>query len=205
MTYENERKLDLQLSVYVDGFVRHNRAAQTLKWYLEDAGVGFDPLLDHLTFRTLNVDQRAMEFLSLGYTEAERLEYGNWWAKVYRKPGYPALFIDQAFDGERGAASLIAPWVQHFGEHTLHHAAIRVENIERAIERLKLHGVECQGKIVGERGGPLRQIFTMPEERDGQPFTVLELTERHYGFAGFSPPQAEGLMQSTAADFKRAA
>jgi hypothetical protein len=26
---------------------------------------------------------------------------------------------------------------------------------------------------------------------------VLELTERHHGFLGFSPPQADALMRST--------
>jgi hypothetical protein len=32
---------------------------------------------------------------------------------------------------------------------------------------------------------------------DGQPFSVLELTERHRGYQGFSPPQADSLMKST--------
>jgi len=47
------------------------------------------------------------------------------------------------------------------------------------------------------RGGPLRQIFTAPERVDGEAFSVLELTERHHGFQGFSPPQANALMRST--------
>jgi hypothetical protein len=50
---------------------------------------------------------------------------------------------------------------------------------------------------VGERGGPLRQIFTTPELKDGAAYTVLELTERRFGFSGFAPPQAAGLMRST--------
>jgi hypothetical protein len=33
---------------------------------------------------------------------------------------------------------------------------------------------------------------------DGQPFTVLELAERHRGYLGFLPPQADSLMKSTA-------
>jgi len=31
----------------------------------------------------------------------------------------------------------------------------------------------------------------------GQPFSVLELAERHRGYQGFSPPQADSLMKST--------
>jgi hypothetical protein len=72
-----------------------------------------------------------------------------------------------------------------------------VEDIEKAIARLKAKGVVFAGQIVGSRGGPLRQIFTTPEMIDGQPFSVLELTERHRGYQGFSPPQADSLMKST--------
>src|SRR2546428_5723423 len=38
------------------------------------------------------------------------------------------------------------------------------------------------------------QIFTAPERVDGEAFSVLELTERHHGFQGFSPPQANALI-----------
>jgi catechol 2,3-dioxygenase-like lactoylglutathione lyase family enzyme len=205
MQYEKERKLEELLGKYVDDFIRQNRAAQVMNRLLDDAGIGFRPILDHLTFRTLHVDERAKEFLALGYVEGERLEYNNWWAKVYRKPGYPAMFIDQAFDGERGKDAVIPPWVKKHGDLTLHHVAVSVHDIEHCIAQLKKHGIECKGQIVGERGGPLRQIFTAPESRDGEPFSVLELAERHFGFAGFAPPQADGLMQSTVADVKKAA
>ena len=56
----------------------------------------------------------------------------------------------------------------------------------------------------GRHSGALRQIFTQAEKREGEPFTVLELTERHFGFKGFSPPQAQGLMESTVAHKKAA-
>ena len=53
------------------------------------------------------------------------------------------------------------------------------------------------GSILGEKGDVIRQIFSVPEQVDGAPFSVLELIERHAGYQGFSPPQADALMQST--------
>jgi hypothetical protein len=192
-----ERQLDQLLSGYLDDFIRRNGAARILKRQLDDVGVGFWPLADHLTFRTHDIDRRAEEFLRLGYQFSETLQYEDWFAKVYRKPGYPPLFIDQAFTDSRGKTSIIPGWVGKFGDRTLHHVAMRVEDIERAMERLQQAGVRFAGSIVGQRGGPLRQIFTVPEQVDGAGFSVVELTERHEGYLGFSPPQADGLMKST--------
>lgn len=191
------RQLDEVLATYIADFVARNRAAKTLKKGLDDVGVGFAPIADHLTFRTDDVDRRAEEFLRLGYTFSERLEYEDWFAKVYRKLGYPALFIDQAYAGERGRTSIIPGWVARFGDRTLHHIAVRVEDIEVAMDRLQRAGTRFAGPIVGARGGPLRQVFTVPEEVDGAAFSVVELTERHEGYQGFSPPQADSLMKST--------
>ena len=87
--------------------------------------------------------------------------------------------------------------VKRFGDRTLHHIAVRVEDIEVAMDRLKKAGARFAGPIVGARGGPLRQVFTVPEEIDGAAFSVVELTERHEGYQGFSPPQADSLMKST--------
>ncbi|MBM4121480.1 MAG: hypothetical protein FJ249_02660 [Nitrospira sp.] len=192
------RQLDDVLARYVADFVARNAAARTLKQQLDEVGVGFFPLADHITFRTDNIDRRAEEFLALGYACSETLNYDDWFAKVYRKPGYPSLFIDQAYPDERGKTSIIPGWVAKFGDRTLHHIAVKVEDIERAMERLSRSGVRFAGSIVGERGGSLRQVFTVPEEVDGAAFSVVELTERHEGFLGFSPPQADGLMKSTA-------
>ena len=193
-----ERQLDELLSGYIADFVARNGAARTLKQQLDRVGVGFVPLADHLTFRTDDIDRRAEEFIGLGYRFSETIEYQDWFAKVYRKPGYPPLFIDQAYADGRGRTSLIPGWVAQFGDRTLHHIAVRVEDIDVAIDRLQQEGIRFVGSIVGERGSPLRQIFTAPEESNGAPFSVMELTERHEGFLGFSPPQADGLMQSTA-------
>jgi catechol 2,3-dioxygenase-like lactoylglutathione lyase family enzyme len=194
----SDRELDDLLSRYVDEFIKRNSAARILRIQLDEVGVGFWPLADHLTFRTDNIDRRAEEFLRLGYQYSETLQYEDWFAKVYRKPGYPALFIDQAFPDDRGKTSIIPGWVAKFGDQALHHIAVRVENIDRAMERLAQAGIRFAGSVVGERGGPLRQIFTVPEQSQGAPFSVIELTERHQGYLGFSPPQADGLMKSTA-------
>jgi catechol 2,3-dioxygenase-like lactoylglutathione lyase family enzyme len=194
---EHGAELDALLDRLLDDYLSRNLAARVLKAGLDEIGVGFKPVVDHLTIRTLDIGRRAEEFVRLGYAFAESLLYDDWFAKIYRAPGYPALFVDQAYLDARGQASIIPGWVKKFGDETLHHVAVRVEDIEWAIHRLKAQGVIFTGEIVGPRGGVLRQIFTTPEKVDGEPFSVLELTERHHGFLGFSPPQADGLMKST--------
>lgn len=192
--------LESLLQRYVNDFLEQNQAARVITEGLRVIGIGFWPVIDHLTFRTLDVDERAKEFLKYRYAYDSKLgilEYDNWFAKVYRKPGYPALFIDQAFPGPRGKKSLIPDWVRAFGDKTLHHVAIRVEEIEQSVFYLEKQGVKFSGQIVGGRGTDLRQIFTQPEMKKGKAFSVVELTERHRGFDGFSPPQANRLMEST--------
>jgi hypothetical protein len=195
---DTNRELDGLIERMVTEYVARNRAAKILKGLLDDAGVGFFPVVDHLTLRTLNVDRRAEQFVALGYAFDETLQYDDWYAKVYRKVGYPALFVDQAYGDDRGKSSIIPGWVKTFGDQVFHHIAVRVEDIDKAVERLKKNGVVFAGKIVGAAGGQLRQIFSSPEMVDGQPFTVLELAERHRGYLGFLPPQADSLMKSSA-------
>jgi Glyoxalase/Bleomycin resistance protein/Dioxygenase superfamily len=192
------RELDGLIERMVTEYVARNRAAKILKGLLDEAGVGFFPVVDHLTLRTLDIDRRAEQFVALGYAFDETLQYDDWYAKVYRKVGYPALFVDQAYGDDRGKSSIIPGWVKTFGDQVFHHIAVRVEDIEKAVQRLKKNGVVFAGNIVGASGGQLRQIFSSPEMVDGQPFTVLELAERHRGYLGFLPPQADSLMKSSA-------
>jgi len=187
-------------SKYIDDFLTGNSAARGLAKSLKATGVGLMPLVDHCTLRTLDVDERAKEAIDLGFCYDDAigvLEFDKWWAKVYRKPGYPSLFIDQAFSGKRGQRSLIPTWVNTHGDQCFHHIAILVENIETAMTAMKLQNIQFAGEIVGGRGTDLRQIFTQPEIRNGEVYSVLELIERHNGYAGFLPPQADGLMEST--------
>lgn len=196
-TMQNGVELEAVIDGLLKDYLSRNLAARVLQAALDEVGVGFRPVVDHLTIRTLDVDRRAEEFVRLGYAYAETLNYDDWFAKVYRAPGFPALFIDQAYPDARGRTSIIPGWVAKFGDKTLHHVAVTVQNIEWAIHQLKAQGVVFTGEIVGTRGASLRQIFTAPERVDGEPFSVLELTERHHGFLGFSPPQANALMRST--------
>ncbi len=190
-------ELDAVLARMTAEFLAHNGAAELLRRALDDIGVGFVPVMDHVTIRTTDIDRRAEEFIGLGYGYDETIRYEDWYAKVYRKAGYPALFVDQAYPDDRGKTSIIPQWVEKFGDRVWHHVAVRVEDIEQAIGQLKTRGVVFAGEIVGARGGALRQIFTAPEMVDGQPFSVLELAERHQGYQGFLPPQADSLMRST--------
>lgn len=159
--------------------------------------------MDHITVRTLDVDRRSKEFLQLGFKRDRGigtsgvLEYDDWWAKVYRKPGLPAIFIDQAFRGPRGNTSVIPPWVRRFSDKALHHIAVRVADIEKAVAAMKERGIRFAGPVVGARGTDLRQVFTVAEVRRSHPFTVVEIIERHRGYAGFSPPAADALMKSS--------
>lgn len=194
---DQAQALDDLLNRMVADYVEHNRAAGVLKAMLDESGVGFSPVMDHVTIRTLDIDRGAEPFVTLGYAYDETLQYDDWYAKVYRKAGYPALFVDQAYPDERGKTSIIPGWVNKFGDQVFHHVAVRVEDIEHAVARLQEKGVVFSGKIVGASGGSLRQIFSAPETIDGQPFSVLELAERHQGYQGFLPPQADSLMKSS--------
>ena len=188
---------------YVDQFVENSRAARLLTEKLDRAGIGLFPLVDHITVRTLDVDRRAKEFLRLGVLWDKGigrrgiLEYDDWWAKVYRKPGLPAVFIDQAFEGAQGNTSVIPPWVRRFSDRLLHHIALRVEEIEKAVGCMKKQGIRFAGPIVGARCTDLRQVFTAADLKWGHPFTVVEIIERHRGYNGFSPPAADALMKSS--------
>lgn len=188
---------------YIKDYLKKNKAAGITAKYLEKIGVGFRPVTDHITLRTCDVYKRAEKFLKLGFVRDKTigpkgiLDYGDWFAIVLRKPGLPAIFIDQGKRGKKGETSVIPEWVKKFGDNTLHHVALQIDDIEKAVRSMKKVGISFTGSIVGKRRSVLRQIFTKPEMRHGEPFSVLELTERHEGYQGFQPPQADRLMQST--------
>lgn len=123
---------DAPVARLVDQYFRENEAARTALDLANRAGRPF--VIDHITIRTRRVDARAREFTDLGFEYRDELiEYPDqgWWAKVYRKAGMPAVFIDQAYDDARGGKSLLPAWVDRFGDQALHHVAIRVPDIEK--------------------------------------------------------------------------
>jgi hypothetical protein len=191
------RGYDAPVARLVERYFQDNEAARAALELANRAGRAL--VIDHITIRTRRVDERAKEFHRLGFQYRDELiEYPDqgWWAKVYRKAGMPAVFIDQAYDDARGGKSLLPAWVDRFGDHVLHHIAIQVPDIEAAKAELERAGVQFSGTIVGPQGTRLRQIFTAAEVREGQAFSVLELAERN-GYDGFVPEQADGLMQSS--------
>ncbi len=188
---------DLLVDKLIEDFFLENEAGLAYINLCEQKGWPF--IIDHITIRCFDIDRRAKVFLQKGYVyQNEMVEYPDqgWWARVYRKTGCPALFIDQAYADPSGEKSIIPAWVKQFGEDVLHHVAVLVTDIEKAIEGLRELGIELSGEIVGARGTRLRQIFTAAEVRNGVPFSVLELTERN-GYDGFYPEQANSLMQSS--------
>jgi hypothetical protein len=194
----SNRHIDAVIWDYIDRYVRGNRAASVLRDALENLGVGLRPVLDHLSIRTLDVQERALEFEAMGFAYDDNLgvmERDSWWAKAYRKPGFPAIYLDQAFPDARGAESEIPAWVAKYTDGTLHHIAINVGSIEDAVERLAKLGLAFAGEIIGEPQSEYRQIYTEPEMIDGAPFTTLELVERRWGYTGFlSPASPRGTM-----------
>ena len=196
----DNHQTDAFFTEYIEQFLSENKAARGLNSDLSDCGVGLMPLVDHCTIRTLNVNARAKDLLRLGFSQDQTLgvlEFDNWWAKVYRKPGYPSLFVDQAFGKKRGEPSLIPDWVQTHGDQCFHHIAVLVQDIEHAIHKMQARNIEFAGHIVGSPNTDLRQFFTQPEIKNGKAYTVLELIERHNGYQGFLPPQPDGLMESS--------
>lgn len=178
---------------YIHQFVEANGAARIIHSLLEHVGVGLRPSIDHLSIRTLDVQERALEFEALGFgfdVNLGVIERDSWWGKVYRKPGFPPIYIDQAFTDARGANSPIPDWVKQFTDARLHHMAIVVEDIDIAVERFKSHGISFEDSISGMLGDPFRQIYSIPEVLDGTPYTVIEIVERRWGYTGFISPLA---------------
>jgi len=179
-------------------YLNTNKSAFKVVEQIKQAGVGWFQMIDHITFRTHNIEKKAQEIKVFGYVYEETLEFKNWWGNIYSLKGMPLVFIDQSYEGKKGEGSLIKEWVDDFGDEGLHHLAILVENIEESVDFFisKLN-IEFSSGIYGDPKANLRQIFTKPEIKNGKAFSVLELIERNNGYLGLLPPQADKLMEST--------
>ncbi|MGV7222227.1 MAG: VOC family protein [Nitrospinales bacterium] len=179
-------------------YLKSSISASRVVEHIKQAGVGWFQLVDHVTFRTDNVEKKANEIARFGYEKVETLEFQNWWGNIYSVQGSPLIFIDQSYEGEKGKGSLIKGWVDEFGDQIFHHIAIHVEDIESSVEFFKSKlDIEFSSDIMGQPNADLRQIFTKPEIKNGKAFSVLELIERNNGYRGLLPPQADKLMEST--------
>lgn len=194
--------LELLIRYYLQIFLEGNRAGRVVEQGLKVLGIGLRPLVDHITFRTMNVEKRAKEFLKQGYRHDARsgvLKYETWWGKIYRKAGYPAVFIDQPYAGKKGKDSEVAKWVEKFGDERPYHLAVCVDNIEQAVYYMEKQGIPFTGKVLGAHEADLRQAFAQPEIKEGIFYSIFELTERHRGNTGLLPkPQ---LISSTDQSF----
>ncbi|MEK9629646.1 MAG: hypothetical protein VW455_11575 [Nitrospinota bacterium] len=179
-------------------YLKSNKSARKIMDHVQLAGIGWFQMIDHVTFRTYNIDKKAEEIKGYGYVYTDSLEFKNWWGKIYSLSGLPMVFIDQSYEGEKGEGSLIKDWVDEFGDNDFHHIALRVESIEESVDFFisKLN-IEFSSDINGEPQANLRQIFTKPEIKNGKAYSVLELIERNNGYLGLLPPQADKLMEST--------
>ncbi len=63
----SQDSLEKILGAYIDDYLSKNKAARVIASGLRVLGIGFRSIIDHMTFRTLDVDKRAQEFLRLGY------------------------------------------------------------------------------------------------------------------------------------------
>ncbi|MBN1688738.1 MAG: hypothetical protein JW893_06520 [Candidatus Omnitrophica bacterium] len=188
--------IDQKLEGYIRDFLKENRAGRILARGLEVLGVGLWPVIDHLAFCCLSVEQRAKEFLDLGYRfdeETNVLQGRNWWAKIFKKPGYPAVLLCQAYEDERVKQSPIPAWVDAFGEKMVHCLAVHVENAENAVFYLEKQGIPFSHHIVGDQGSKLRQVLSVPEKKNGMVYCTLQFVERRGGFQELMALQLEEL------------
>lgn len=189
--------LEQLLRCYLDEFITHNKAARVVASGLRVVGVGLWPLVDHLTFRAVDIAKRAGEFCSQGYHEDKTigmLEGHDWWGKVFRKTGYPSLLIEQPFAGKRGEKSVVLEWIHQFGDKQPHHLAIRVDNLTQAMYFMEKQGIPFSYQSSAtQHSADFKRVFTEPSRRDGKSYSMLELIERHRGFAGFAHPLLDAV------------
>lgn len=183
--------LERLLRAYLDDFVRSNRAAHVIAAGLKVLGIGFLPVIDHLTFRTLSVKERAKEFLPFGYRCDRRpdvIGFPDGRGVLYRRTGYPSILFHEAFEGKKGKGSVIPEWVEVFGDQKPHHIAVSVDEVENGIFYLEKQGVPFDTKVTGNAGSDLRHVFSRPELVQGKSYNAVELVERHSGNSNFLIP-----------------
>lgn len=200
--YKVERSVYDQLVIYFE----KNLAARRYGEVCQEKG--WDYVIDHLTIRTYDIDKAANDYEKLGWKYDEKIDYRSegWWAKVYRHPKLPTMFVDESYKDAPSDSQIIKRWVDKFGDKEFHHIAVLIPQgveIEEVVELLKKKGISFPGKVTGQEGTQLRQIFTQAEVVDGFPYSVLELAQRNKDpktgkiYRGFITVQADSLMKDS--------
>ena len=196
--------LEKRLHGLLERYLTSCRAAHTLAAGLRVVGVGLRPVLDHFGFRSLHAGERAREYLMHGYAAdslADRALPGGGHLRIFRKPGYPALAIEEP--GETvSSKDACADWIRTFSDQDLFYAAVLVEDVESAVFYLEKQGIPFMGRIEGDRGADLRMAVSEPESLEGRPRNFLCLLERRHGCCLFPYP-AGGLSSLNGSTRKR--
>ena len=116
--------VDKFLRANCENYINSNKSALKVVGNIKQAGIGWFQLIDHVIFRIDNVEIKAKQLVDFGYSHIDTLEFNNWWGNIYALKGRPLVFIDQAYEGEKGEGSLIKEWVNGFGDKIFHHIAI---------------------------------------------------------------------------------
>ena len=173
------------LREYAEGLVLENTAARVVARGLSLVGIGLRPVLDHFIFRTVHLNERAKEFLALGYERdpvAKVLEQKGHGVEVFRRGCAPAILVEHPHE----KAEL--DWIAHFGDKKPYAMALRVDDIEDATFRLEKQSIGFIRPPAGKHGEALREIAALPEQKNGKNAHHLILVERHAGDSRFYAP-----------------
>jgi len=191
--------------------LKYFQSNKSAKWFYEEVvkknNLDLFSLIDHITFRTKQVSGRFAEFSRIGYQPfGKRIESGSWWLQVYRHKdphsGFPAIVLDQPADGflthYHEGGRIIDSWVSAFGDNEIHHTAFKVVNLECATKQFNSRGVPINWESFAEdKNTGLKQVFTIPQKKDGISHTVLELIERPLGCVDLIVGNTNILVSST--------
>lgn len=180
-------QVEKHLRDYLEEFIQSNQAARTVAQGLKVLGVGFYSIVDHLVFRSAQVDKTAHEWKELGYSLSQdstaHIEVRHH-LKTYHYLGYPSVLID-AIDSKQKSQKEAVDWLKQFGDKKIYRVGIHVEDLEQAVFYLEKQGIHFNGKIQGVRGSTYRFVRTAPQILEGKPVSSLEIIERHHGYQGF--------------------
>ena len=59
----NKTRLEALIEGLLQDYLEGNHAARILQRGLDEVGIGFNPVLDHITLRTNDIDSRAQVFV----------------------------------------------------------------------------------------------------------------------------------------------